>query len=86
MLRDHGQPQKYHHDVIGWNGRMDGIQGAVLSVKLKYLDKWNEARRANAKKYDRLLAGVARSACPSRRTTPGTSTTSMPCATPSAMP
>ena len=58
VLRDHGQPQKYHHDVIGWNGRMDGIQGAVLSVKLKYLDKWNEARRANAKKYDRLLAGV----------------------------
>jgi dTDP-4-amino-4,6-dideoxygalactose transaminase len=58
VLRDHGQPQKYHHDFIGWNGRMDGIQGAVLSVKLKYLDKWNEARRANGKKYDRLLAGV----------------------------
>jgi dTDP-4-amino-4,6-dideoxygalactose transaminase len=38
---------------------MDGIQGAVLSVKLKYLDKWNEARRANAKKYDKLLAGVS---------------------------
>ena len=35
VLRDHGQPQKYHHDVIGWNGRMDGIQGAVLSVKLQ---------------------------------------------------
>ncbi len=59
VLRDHGQPQKYHHDVIGWNARMDGIQGAVLSVKLKYLDKWNEARRANAKKYDKLLAGVS---------------------------
>jgi dTDP-4-amino-4,6-dideoxygalactose transaminase len=58
VLRDHGQPQKYHHDVIGWNGRMDGIQGAVLSVKLKYLDKWNEARRANAIKYNTLLAGV----------------------------
>ena len=58
VLRDHGQPQKYHHDVIGWNGRMDGIQGAVLSVKLRHLDKWNEARRANAKKYDKLLAGV----------------------------
>jgi len=38
---------------------MDGIQGAVLSVKLKHLNKWNEARRANAKKYDRLLAGVS---------------------------
>lgn len=58
VLRDHGQPQKYHHDVIGWNGRMDGFQGAVLSVKLKYLEKWNEARRAHAKQYDRLLAGV----------------------------
>jgi dTDP-4-amino-4,6-dideoxygalactose transaminase len=58
VLRDHGQPQKYHHDVIGWNGRMDGIQGAVLSVKLKHLEKWNEARRANATKYSTLLAGV----------------------------
>jgi dTDP-4-amino-4,6-dideoxygalactose transaminase len=58
VLRDHGQPRKYHHDVIGWNARMDGIQGAVLSVKLRYLDRWNEARRAHAKKYDNLLAVV----------------------------
>ncbi len=59
VLRDHGQPQKYHHDVIGWNGRMDGIQGAVLSVKLKHLAKWNEARRSHAKKYDALLKGIS---------------------------
>jgi dTDP-4-amino-4,6-dideoxygalactose transaminase len=58
VLRDHGQPKKYHHDFIGWNGRMDSIQGAVLCVKLKYLEKWNEARRAHAKKYDRGLAGI----------------------------
>jgi dTDP-4-amino-4,6-dideoxygalactose transaminase len=58
IYRDHGQPQKYHHDVIGWNARMDGIQGAVLSVKLKCLDRWTEARRDNAKQYDKLLLGV----------------------------
>jgi dTDP-4-amino-4,6-dideoxygalactose transaminase len=58
VYRDHGQPQKYHHDVIGWNARMDGIQGAVLSVKLKYLDNWTEARRANANQYGKLLAGI----------------------------
>lgn len=58
VYRDHGQPQKYHHDVIGWNARMDGIQGAVLSVKLKYLDQWTESRRANARQYGKLLFGL----------------------------
>ena len=58
VYRDHGQPQKYHHDVIGWNARMDGIQGAVLSVKLRHLDSWTEARRNNARLYGRLLAWV----------------------------
>lgn len=56
MLRDHGQPKKYHHDVIGWNARMDGFQGAVLSVKLKHIHEWNEARRKNAELYNELLA------------------------------
>jgi dTDP-4-amino-4,6-dideoxygalactose transaminase len=56
MLRDHGQAAKYHHSVIGWNARMDGIQGAVLSVKLRRLRAANEARRAHARRYDELLA------------------------------
>jgi dTDP-4-amino-4,6-dideoxygalactose transaminase len=58
MFRDHGQSKKYHHGIIGWNARMDGIQGAVLSVKLKYLESWNEARRNHAHAYTRLLSGV----------------------------
>ena len=55
MIRDHGQSKKYHHRIVGWNGRMDGIQGAVLSVKLKYIDQWNELRRQHAHQYDNLL-------------------------------
>jgi len=58
ILRDHGQTKKYHHSTIGWNARMDGLQGAVLSVKLKYLPAWNEARRRNAQLYDELLSDV----------------------------
>ena len=55
MLRDHGQSEKYTHACIGWNDRMDGLQGAVLSVKLKHLNQWNEARRERAGFYDELL-------------------------------
>jgi dTDP-4-amino-4,6-dideoxygalactose transaminase len=56
-LRDHGQKPRYFYKVIGGNFRLDGIQGAVLNVKLKYLDCWNEKRRQNAALYDRLFAG-----------------------------
>lgn len=56
MLRDHGQARKYHHDLVGWNGRMDGIQGAVLSIKLKHLERTNAARRVHAAHYHRRLA------------------------------
>jgi dTDP-4-amino-4,6-dideoxygalactose transaminase len=59
MFRDHGQPKKYYHDMIGWNARMDGFQGAVLSVKLKHIDAWNEARRTNARLYTQLFAGAS---------------------------
>jgi dTDP-4-amino-4,6-dideoxygalactose transaminase len=56
ILRDHGQIKKYHHEIIGWNSRMDGLQGAVLSIKLKYLNNWNESRRSHAKLYTELLS------------------------------
>jgi dTDP-4-amino-4,6-dideoxygalactose transaminase len=58
MLRDWGQSSRHHHDVVGFNYRMDGIQGAILRVKLNYLERWTEARRANADTYTRLLAGT----------------------------
>lgn len=58
VFRDHGQAKKYYHSMIGWNARMDGFQGAVLSVKLKHLPAWNEARRENARLYNDLLADV----------------------------
>ena len=59
MLRDHGQSKKYQHSLIGWNARMDGLQGAVLSVKLRHLKQWNAARAGHARKYFELLSGVA---------------------------
>jgi dTDP-4-amino-4,6-dideoxygalactose transaminase len=58
MFRDHGQAKKYYHDIIGWNARLDGIQGAVLNVKLKYLNSWNDARRKHAKDYTAGLSTV----------------------------
>jgi dTDP-4-amino-4,6-dideoxygalactose transaminase len=57
MLRDWGAEKKYHHVLKGYNFRMEGIQGAVLRVKLKYLEKWTEQRRTAAATYDRLFAG-----------------------------
>ena len=58
MFRDHGQEKKYYHSIVGWNARMDGFQGAVLSVKLKHLTGWNESRRKNAQLYNDLLVNV----------------------------
>jgi dTDP-4-amino-4,6-dideoxygalactose transaminase len=57
-LRDHGQAQRYHHDEVGFNYRMDALQGAVLGVKLKHLQKWTEARRRYARRYNQLLDGL----------------------------
>lgn len=57
MLRDWGQEQRYHHALKGFNYRMDGIQGAILRVKLRHLEDWTEARRAHAKRYSSLLKG-----------------------------
>jgi dTDP-4-amino-4,6-dideoxygalactose transaminase len=58
VLRDHGQSEKYRHSLIGWNDRMDGIQGSILGAKLKYLEGWNRARRHNARLYSELLNDV----------------------------
>jgi dTDP-4-amino-4,6-dideoxygalactose transaminase len=60
VLRDHGQAAKYLHSTIGWNARMDGIQAAVLSVKLRRLAAANEARRVHARLYNELLADEPR--------------------------
>jgi dTDP-4-amino-4,6-dideoxygalactose transaminase len=57
MLRDWGAEKKYHHVLKGYNFRLEGIQGAVLRVKLRHLEKWTEARRAAAQRYDHLLIG-----------------------------
>jgi dTDP-4-amino-4,6-dideoxygalactose transaminase len=56
MIRDHGQAKKYYHDMEGYNGRLDSIQAGWLSVKLRHLARWNEARRALAHRYHDLLA------------------------------
>jgi dTDP-4-amino-4,6-dideoxygalactose transaminase len=55
MLRDHGQAQKYYHEVEGYNGRLDAIQAGILQVKLKRLPEWNAKRREAAGRYRQLL-------------------------------
>ncbi len=57
-LRDYGQSEKYHHEELGYNRRLDSIQAAVLRVKLRYLDSWNQARRDHAAYYSKLLTGT----------------------------
>lgn len=58
MLRNHGSEAKYHHSALGVNARLDEIQAAILRVKLRRLDQWNEARRRNAHLYNELLKGI----------------------------
>ena len=58
ILRDQGQSQRYHHTMLGYNYRLDGLQGAVLRVKLRHLDNWNAARRQHAGEYRRRLANA----------------------------
>ena len=68
MLREHGQAQKYYHDLEGYNGRLDAIQAAFLRIKLRHLDAWNAERRAAAATLRRTALEDARtSSCPSSR-------------------
>jgi dTDP-4-amino-4,6-dideoxygalactose transaminase len=55
-LREHGSSKRYYHDEVGYNYRMEGLQGAVLGVKLKHLDRWTRERRRVARRYHELLA------------------------------
>ena len=57
-IRDHGQAQKYYHDIEGYNGRLASVQAAALRVKLRHLPAWNELRRKNAARYMEKLEGV----------------------------
>ena len=57
MLRDWGAEEKYHHVLKGFNYRLEGVQGAVLKVKMAYIEQWTEARRTAAARYDEMLAG-----------------------------
>ena len=61
MLRQHGMRRRYHHDEVGWNARMDGFQGVVLGVKLRYIERWTAERTAAAERYTELFvnAGLA---------------------------
>ena len=58
LLRNHGASRTYFHDIVGTNSRLDALQAAVLLVKLRHLDQWSEARRANAAYYDEKFADV----------------------------
>ncbi len=59
MYANHGSVVKYYHDMEGINSRLDGLQAAVLAVKLKHLDKWSDARRNNAYAYNKALEGTS---------------------------
>ncbi len=59
LLRVHGEAPRYYHHFVGGNFRLDAIQGAVLRIKLRYLDAWHQARQKNAAMYDRLFANSA---------------------------
>jgi len=57
MLRNHGSSRQYHHDVIGYNSRLDELQAVVLRIKLKHIDEYNQQRLRVARQYNQLLAG-----------------------------
>jgi dTDP-4-amino-4,6-dideoxygalactose transaminase len=69
MLREHGQVQKYYHELEGYNGRLDAIQAAFLRIKLGHLETWNAQRRSAAARYTELLAGTPGIGVPFEATT-----------------
>jgi dTDP-4-amino-4,6-dideoxygalactose transaminase len=64
MYREHGSRVRYYHEVIGINSRLDALQATVLSIKLRYLDKWNQQRAVVAQQYQEMLGGIAEVALP----------------------
>lgn len=58
LMRDHGSEQKYRHEIVGWNSRLDSVQAIVLNAKLRRLEAWNQARRQAAERYTRLLSDM----------------------------
>jgi dTDP-4-amino-4,6-dideoxygalactose transaminase len=64
ILRDHGQTRKYYHTLVGWNCRMDGIQAAILSIKLRHLEEANLLRRERALQYNQAFEGIEGVATP----------------------
>lgn len=58
MIANHGMKLRYHHDILGVNSRLDTIQAAILSIKLKYLDQYEQARQQAAKRYDEAFEGI----------------------------
>jgi dTDP-4-amino-4,6-dideoxygalactose transaminase len=64
VLRDHGQARKYYHTLVGWNCRMDGIQAAILSIKLRHLEEANLLRRERALQYNQAFEGIEGVATP----------------------
>jgi len=60
LLRNHGRiTKKYEHEIEGYSSRLDNLQAAILKIKLKYLNQWNDMRRSNAKKYSELLSNIS---------------------------
>jgi len=66
MLRQHGMRRRYYHDEVGWNARLDGMQAAILSVKLKHVEGWNHARRTVARRYHALFHAAGLAECGTR--------------------
>lgn len=71
MLRNYGQPSKHHHNIVGYNSRLDEIQAAILRVKLKHLNRWIEQRRKFAKIYDDELSNQKEVSIPGEKTNTG---------------